>query len=93
LLPVQPKSCGPTIERAAEAGCSANEIAAITGHTTLKEVGRYAKAAERKLLARSAMERLQRKSGIRLPNQPEKFGKNSESAGISRSLQFNGLAA
>lgn len=27
--------------RLAEAGCSANEIAAITGHKTLEEVGRY----------------------------------------------------
>ncbi len=44
--------------RLAEAGCSANEIAAITGHATLQEVSRYTKAAEQKKLAQSAMRRL-----------------------------------
>ena len=46
--------------RLAEAGCSANEIAAITGHASLEEVARYTKAAEQKKLARSAMDRLAR---------------------------------
>ena len=44
--------------RLAEAGCTANEIAAITGHATLQEVSRYTKAAEQKKLAESAMQRL-----------------------------------
>ena len=44
--------------RLAEAGCSANEIAAVTGHATLEEVARYTKAAEQKRLAQSAMRRL-----------------------------------
>lgn len=44
--------------RLAEAGCTANEIAAITGHATLAEVSRYTKAAEQKKLAQSAMRRL-----------------------------------
>ena len=44
--------------RLAEAGCSANEIAAITGHMTLKEVERYTKAAEQRTLATAAIERL-----------------------------------
>ena len=44
--------------RLAEAGCTANEIAAITGHATLQEVSRYTKAAEQKKLAQSAMRRL-----------------------------------
>ena len=44
--------------RLAEAGCSANEIAAITGHVTLEEVARYTKAAEQKRLAQSAIRRL-----------------------------------
>jgi integrase-like protein len=44
--------------RLAEAGCSANEIAAITGHATLSEVSRYTKGAEQKRLAKSAMDRL-----------------------------------
>jgi integrase len=37
--------------RLAKAGCSANEIAAITGHASLEEVARYTKAAEQKRLA------------------------------------------
>jgi integrase len=44
--------------RLAEAGCSANEIAAVTGHVTLQEVARYTKAAEQKRLAQSAINRL-----------------------------------
>jgi integrase len=44
--------------RLAEAGCSANEIAAVTGHASLEEVTRYTKAADQKRLARSAIRRL-----------------------------------
>ena len=43
--------------RLAEAGCTAHEIAAITGHATLKEVERYTSAADRKRLARAAMQK------------------------------------
>jgi integrase len=39
-------------------GCSANQIAAITGHATLAEVQRYTKAADRKRMAREAMKKL-----------------------------------
>ena len=39
----------------AEAGCTANEIAAITGHATLREIVRYTKAADQARLARAAM--------------------------------------
>ena len=46
--------------RLAEAGCSANQIAAISGHATLQEVGRYTKAADQKRLAAAAMEIIQR---------------------------------
>jgi integrase len=46
--------------RLAEAGCSTNEIAAITGHATLAEVSRYTKAAEQRRLAKAAMTRLER---------------------------------
>ena len=42
--------------RLAEAGCSANQIAAISGHVTLREVARYTKAADQKRMARDAME-------------------------------------
>jgi integrase len=44
--------------RLAEIGCSAHEIAAITGHASLAEVERYTKAANRKRLAKSAMTKL-----------------------------------
>src|SRR5262245_5803367 len=41
--------------RLAEAGCSANEIMAISGHATMKELVRYTKAADQARLARNAM--------------------------------------
>jgi len=37
--------------RLAEAGCTEKEIAAVTGHTTLKEVARYTRAVDQKRLA------------------------------------------
>src|SRR6516165_7289433 len=43
--------------RLAEAGCSASEIMAITGHKTLAEVERYTRAAEQQRLARQAIKR------------------------------------
>jgi integrase len=43
--------------RLAEAGCSANEIAAISGHATLAEVQRYTKAVDQARMARNAMAR------------------------------------
>jgi integrase len=39
----------------AEAGCSTHEIAAITGHASLREVARYTEAADRRKLAAAAM--------------------------------------
>ena len=50
--------------RFAEAGCSANEIAAISGHARLREVERYTKAADQQRMARNAMARM------RTPEQP-----------------------
>ncbi len=41
--------------RLAEAGCSISQIASITGHTSLKEVERYTKSAQQKVLAQAAM--------------------------------------
>jgi integrase len=43
--------------RLAESGCSANEIASISGHTTLKEVARYTRAVDQAHMARNAMAR------------------------------------
>lgn len=61
--------------RLAEAGCSANEIASITGHLTLEEVARYTRAAEQKRLARSAMERLAGAPlSIKVPNRGPSLG-------------------
>jgi enterobacteria phage integrase len=59
--------------RLAEAGCSAKEIAAITGHKTLKEVERYTAAADQKRLAFSAMEKL--KAGTSIPNPEKRVGR------------------
>jgi hypothetical protein len=42
----------------ADAGCTAHEIAAISGHRTLAEVERYTRKADQQRLARSAMERV-----------------------------------
>jgi integrase len=43
------------LTRLAEAGCTVHEIAAISGHASLKEVERYTKAADQARLAREAM--------------------------------------
>jgi integrase len=48
--------------RLAQAGCSANEIAAISGHATLREVERYTKAADQKRMATAAMEAISKKA-------------------------------
>jgi integrase len=44
--------------RLAEAGCTPHEIAAITGHASLKEIVRYTNTVDRKRLARAAMEKV-----------------------------------
>ena len=46
--------------RLAEAGCSANEIAAISGHATLREVERYTKAVDQERMARNAMVKVEK---------------------------------
>jgi integrase len=58
----------------AEVGCSANQIAAITGHATLREVERYTKAADQKRLATAAaaMEAVSQKTKVE-----QKIGKPS----------------
>lgn len=50
--------------RLAEAGCSANQIMSITGHTTLKEVERYTKKAGQRRMADDAMAQM----GVANPN-------------------------
>lgn len=46
--------------RLAEAGCTAHQIAAITGHRSLKEVERYTRAADQRIGAEAAIEKLQK---------------------------------
>jgi integrase len=46
------------LTRLADAGCTAHEIAAISGHKTIAEVQRYTKGADQARLARAAMERM-----------------------------------
>jgi integrase len=58
-----PQRCKPhglrkaACRRLAEAGCSGNEIMAISGHVTMKELVRYTAAADQARLARNAMVR------------------------------------
>jgi enterobacteria phage integrase len=59
-LPARCKAHGlrkAAARRLAEASCSASEIMAITGHKTLAEAERYARAAEQERLARAAIKR------------------------------------
>jgi integrase len=44
----------------ADAGCSVHEIMSVTGHTSLKEVARYTKAANQKRLSQAAILKLER---------------------------------
>jgi integrase len=48
--------------RLAEAGCTPHEIAAITGHQSLREIVRYTEAVEQKRLAVSAMKKVKRRT-------------------------------
>ena len=56
-----PRNCAPhglrkaACRRLAEAGCSANVIASISGHKTLEEVARYTRAADQARMARAGM--------------------------------------
>jgi integrase len=43
------------LTRLAEAGCTVHQIAAVSGHKTLKEIERYTKAADQRRLAREAL--------------------------------------
>jgi integrase len=54
--------------RLAEAGCSAHEIAAVTGHRTLGMIAHYTRSADQEKLATAAVERLT----IQTPTIPKK---------------------
>jgi integrase len=49
--------------RLAEAGCTAHEIGAITGHASLAELVRYTRAADQRRLAEAAMAKTRKSSG------------------------------
>lgn len=67
------KACA---RRLAEAGCTAHQIASVTGHRTLAEVERYTRAVDQARLATAAITRLEgAKPKRRLANRPEKTGK------------------
>jgi integrase len=72
-----PKECSAhglrkaACRRLAEAGCSASEIASISGHATLKEVERYTKAVDQARLARNAMARVRTKRHRKVSNSGE----------------------
>ena len=73
------KACA---RRLAEAGCSAHQIMAVTGHKTLGEVERYTRAALREGLADSALAlMLARPKGEQtVVNLPQRFAKKSGNA-------------
>lgn len=48
--------------RLAEAGCTAKQIAAVLGHSTLSEVARYTRDADQEVLADEAVDRLENDS-------------------------------
>jgi len=60
----------------AEAGCTEHEIAAITGHASLREIARYTKAVDQKKLAATAMEKM--KAGTSSVKLPARFDKKSK---------------
>jgi integrase len=51
------------MRRLAEADATANQIAAVSGHKTLKEVERYTRAADQKKMARAAMAKVPNRNG------------------------------
>ena len=71
--------------RLAEAGCTAHEIGAITGHASLTELVRYTKAADQKRLAEAAMTKTRTSTG----KLSQKFAKNGKKALQHQMLRIN----
>jgi integrase len=66
--------------RLAEAGCSEKQIAAVTGHRTLKEVARYTRAADQERLAAQAVDKLtEQKTPTNSQPQPAGLGNRRNS--------------
>lgn len=67
--------------RLANAGCTVDQVKAITGHRSLTEVARYTRAADQYRLARQAIEKLKSETGgeqklSNLPTRLDKTGSN-----------------
>lgn len=70
-LPARCKAHGlrkAAARRLAEAGCTAKQIAAVTGHKTLAEVERYTRAADQEQLAVDAIEKQEDRERIAAKN-------------------------
>src|SRR4029077_11206608 len=65
-----------TARRLAEAGCTAHEIGAITGHASLSELVRYTKAADQRGLAEVAMAKTRTSGGKPAPRVAKKAEKS-----------------
>ncbi len=66
--------------RLADAGASAHEIMAITGHTKIEEILTYTKAAEQKRLSQAAMVKMASVFDIKLPNPDTRLGKTADNS-------------
>jgi hypothetical protein len=57
LAKLPPAYVRPAATRLANAGCSSDQIKAVTGHRSLAEVGHYTRAADQQRLARQALDK------------------------------------
>ncbi|WP_420847986.1 tyrosine-type recombinase/integrase [Nitratireductor luteus] len=64
--------------RLADAGASAHEIMAVTGHTKIEEILTYTKAAEQKRLSQTAMAKMAGAFDLKLPNPDKRLGKSTD---------------
>jgi integrase len=80
-LDCKPHSLRKTLgRRMADAGCSAHEIMAALGHTTVAEAERYTREADRRRGGRQAVFKLEAHNANRIaPSQFCRFGKNRKS--------------
>ncbi len=69
--------------RLAEAGCTAHEIGAITGHASLTELVRYTRAADQRRLAEAAMTKSRTSSG-KPDKEFAKHGENSRNINVKK---------
>lgn len=82
--------------RLADAGASAHEIMAITGHTKIEEILTYTKAAEQRRLASSAMAKMAGAYDLKVPNPTKGLGETADNplkllAGLGEMARPTGL--